>query len=577
MTNEWKGETMMHDKVDDLTESKKGGRFRILKWVLIGSAGLCLLIFFGTPVFLSSAGGTNMLVGKINAAMDGQVAIDDLSVGWFKGVELTNLSYVDEANLSAVHVRQITAQPKYTSLLSNRIKLGKTVIDSPKVHLKVPAGPIAVDEEKPTDVAASVEKKQIDLQMDLEVIDGAATIEVAGPSPQTLELKNIASRVILGQTGQASSVELSAMVDESGAISAKGSAKPAENGWMLADGDFSVQVSKLELASLKPLFAMVGQEMDMAGQLNADATVQVSGGQLTTLQADAVIDNFAQGTGAQRVAFIKPVALSAKTSGSGQTLRIDSLDVNSDFCKISCSGTMEQLDYAVDADLSQTLHFAGQFADLQGMSAKGHVAAAGKVNLTAEKVSIVSDVVVRQLVVQKDTAKTPVTDVALNINSALDKTANQLQIASMDLKATPGAVSIKDLVLPLSGEAIETVSLDAEAKLDLAGVWPFVQVFADVPDDLKLAGMLNSAVKISTQASQIQLVTEGTRVDDLKIARGDDAPFVQDVINLDGDILLDTAAQTVDVRSLQLTGKQGQSLIEVTKGTLENKTSGQNT
>ncbi|MHC4551592.1 MAG: hypothetical protein ACYSUT_02330, partial [Planctomycetota bacterium] len=37
------------------------------------------------------------------------------------------------------------------------------------------------------------------------------------------------------------------------------------------------------------------------------------------------------------------------------------------------------------------------------------------------------------------------------------------------------------------------------------------------------------------------------------------------------------AAQTVDVRSLQLTGKQGQSLIEVTKGTLENKTSGQNT
>ena len=567
----------MTDEKGEVNKSKKGRLLKKLAWILIGSAGVCLLIFFAAPLYLSSAGGTNLLLGKINDAVGGQVTVDDLSVGWFKGVELTNLSYVDEANLSAVHIRQIKTQPKYTSLLSSKIRLGKTVIDSPEVHLKIPAGPIAAGEKEITDSPAKVESKQIDLQMDLEVIDGAATIEVAGPNPQTLELKNIASRVILGQAGKASSVELSAMVDETGAIAAKGRAKPAENGWMVADGDFSVQISKLELASLKPLFAMAGKDMDMAGQLNADATVRVSGGQLETLAADAVIDHFAQGAGDQRVTFDKPVALSAKTSGSGQTLRIESLDVNSDFCRISCSGTMQQLDYSVDADLAQSLALAGQFKDLQGLSAAGHVAAAGKVNLSDKRVAVSSEAKVQQLVIAKDAVKTPATDAALSVQCALDQAANQLQISSLDLKATPGTAAIRNLTLPLSGD-LQAVSLNAQTKLDLAKTWPFVQVFAEVPQDLTLAGMLDAAVQVSTQGSQVRLSTQQTQVQKLKITRGDGEPFEQNVITLSGDIVMDMEAKRVlDIRDLVLTGSDGQPLMKVNKGTLDKEVQGNST
>ena len=48
-------------------------------------------------------------------------------------------------------------------------------------------------------------------------------------------------------------------------------------------------------------------------------------------------------------------------------------------------------------------------------------------------------------------------------------------------------------------------------------------------------------------------------------------------MTLDGDILVDTEAQTIDVRTLHLQGKQGQSLIKITKGTVEKKVSNTNT
>lgn len=561
---------MKHKKIEVSKESKKGGFFRKLKWILMGSAGLCLLIFLGTPIYLSSSGGTNLLLGKINSAMDGHVAIDDLSVGWFKGVELTNLSYADSS--TSLTVRRLETKPKLMALLGKKVHLNRTVVEGPQVHIKVPAMQPSMPSEQVVKKTPTGQGGGFDIgRIDLEVIDGSATIELTAQPPQTLRLTNIDSKVQVAEAGKPSAAELSMTVDESSTISAKGSATPSKTGWTLADGDFSVQVSKLELASLKPLFAMAGKEMDMAGELNADATIQVAGGQLGQLKVDAQIDHFAQGTGEKRVTFDKPVRLSAATSGSGETMKIESLNVDSDFCKASCSGTMKQLDYTVDADLAQTLGFAGQFKDMKGLTANGHVKAGGKVSLFDEQVGITSDVAVRQLTVQKDSAKTPVTDAAMDINCVFDKTANQLQIARMDLKATPGQVSVKDLSLPLSGQAIENVSLDAEAKLDLAGVWPFVQVFADVPADLKIAGMLDSAVKVSTQGSQVQLVTKDTRIDKLKIARADSEPFVQDVVNLNGDIVLDTAEQTVDVRSMELTGVQGQSLIEVTKGKLENK------
>lgn len=64
--------------------------------------------------------------------------MDDFSIGWFKGVKLTNVSYDDSAGNTSVKVRRIQTQPQYASLLGGKVKLGKTVVEGPQIYLKVP-------------------------------------------------------------------------------------------------------------------------------------------------------------------------------------------------------------------------------------------------------------------------------------------------------------------------------------------------------------------------------------------------------------------------------------------------------
>ncbi len=575
----WKGETMKNDEVEVSTKSHKRGLFKKLKWILILSAGCGLLIFFGLPAYLSSAAGTNLLLGKINQSVDGQVQMEDFSIGWFKGIELSNLSYDDSAGNASLQVARLKAKPSYMNLLGGKISLlKKTIVERPRLYYKVTP---LIDQKAAPQLPAAAKSKDQPSQseyaldyMDLEVSDGEVTVELAADTPQTVSLKNISSKVYAdaGETSFDVSMGVNDNAAQQATLSAKGAVTtPSEKGWTLADGDFSVQISKLELASLKPLFVMAGRDMDMAGQLNADASIAIAKGKLDRLKADARIDNFSQGSGDQRIAFQSPVIVSAATSGSVEAITIDALDIKSDFCKLHCSGTQSALDYEVDADLAQTLRFAGQFKDLAGYGATGALKAKGNVNLTDDQVAVTTAASVAKLVVKKDDLQTPVTDAKLNLDCAFDKKQQQLRLASMDMTATPGTVKVSNLNLPIPLVAGKSISAETQVSLDLAGVWPFVQVFADVPADLKLAGMLNSIATVSTQGSQIRLLTENTRLQNLLVACGKDEPFRQDDLRLIGDVLLDTEAQTIDIRKLDLQKDQGQSLINVSKGKVEKK------
>ena len=558
-------------------KGNKSGKLRLLKWILIGSVALLLLIFFMAPLYLSSAGGTQMLLGRINSSVDGQVQMDDFSIGWFKGVSLTNLSYDDSAGNTSVQVRRIETQPKYASLLGGKVKLGKTVVESPRVYLKVQEKPESVPSTKVSaDIAEESAKPApafpID-QIDLELIDGAATIELVGDVPQTVYFANIASNVQISEAGKPSMVDISMDVDETSKISAKGTATPSKKGWTLKEGDFEVQISKLQLASLKPLFALAGQEMDMAGELNADATIQIGNNQIQQLKADAEITGFAQGTGDQRTVFDQPVKLSALIMGDEKAMTIERARVESAFCTVNCSGSMETVNYTVQADLEQTQKFAGQFADMQGLGMEGDLSMQGAVLLTEESIGVNGAGTITQLVAKKEGVQTPVTDVQMDFDCAVDKKANQFRLASVNMTATPGTVNIANVVLPLSAEATKTVSADAQAKLDLAKTWPFVQVFADLPKDVQLTGMLDSAVKVTTEASRVRLLTEKTQITKLKITRPDSEPFQQEKISLNADITLDTDNQTIDIQKLDMQAADGQSLIKISKGNVEKKIS----
>ncbi|MDH4202397.1 MAG: YdbH domain-containing protein [Phycisphaerae bacterium] len=569
---------------EEVKVQKKGSPrkvLKVIKWCLVVLAGVVLLIFFGVPLYLSSSGGTNLLLGKINQSVDGQVQMDDFSIGWFKGIKLTKLSYADSSGNTFVTIDSVETQPRYMSLLGGKVKLGKTVIDRPQVYLKVSHGkkqPAAADGSKAQtkQSAASAAVFPVN-QMNLELIDGSATIELIGNGSQKVRFTNIASNVQIADAGKPSALDISMDVNDASKISAKGTATPAKKGWMLEGGDFNVQISKLQLASLKPLFALAGQPMDMAGELNADATIQINQNQVQQLKADAVISHFAQGSGDRRMVFEKPITISAKAGQDGKIVKIDQFKVESEFCNAVCAGTLEAMTYNIDADLAQTQRLVGQFTDMGGLSMQGNLAASGNVSMTDEAVKAAGKGTVTKLVIKKEEVSTPATDAQMDFDCTVDQVKKQLRLASANMAAAPGTVKIANMVLPMGDQSDKTISLDAQITLDLAKTWAFAGVFAELPEGLQVAGMLDSAVNVSTQAGTTQILTDKTQISQLKITQPDSAPFVQEKVSLNADILLDTDAQTIDVRKLDMEAADGQSLIKITKGKVEKKISNNTT
>ncbi|MHC5083406.1 MAG: hypothetical protein ACYTET_05650 [Planctomycetota bacterium] len=570
-------------KLDAKSSRKKA--LKVLKWTLIGSAGFGLLIFFGLPIFLSSSGGTNFLLGKINAAVDGQVQMEDFSIGWLKGVELTNLSYADGAGTTSVTADRIETQPNYASLLGGKVKLGKTIVDHPQVYVKVlPEKPSQKMSQSPSEtVADRQEDKPVPVfpvhEIDLEVIDGAATVELAGDVPQTVSFANITSKVTLAAPGNESTLDVSMEIPDGrqpSRLSAKGSVTTDTTGWTIADGSFDVTISDLQLESLKPLLAMAGRDMDAAGQLNASAKIEVADNQLRQVKADAVITDFAQGIGDERIAFKKPVEMSASIGNVDGTILIDKAFIKSDFCRTDCFGSLESLTYDVSADLTQTQRFVAQFVEIEGIRIAGDLAAQGTVGMAEQIIRSEGQANVKNLLVQKDGQTTPVTDADINYHCVLDQASNTLSVPSANLTATPGTVDISNLNLPLTQDGPMTVSLDGKAKLDLGKAWDFAKVFVDTSEEMQISGMLDSTLKATTTGRQVRILAEKTQVDKLRIQRGDDDPFTRKRLDLTGDVLLDLDAKQYDVQKLVLTDNQ-KPLLEVTKGTYKEETAGTNT
>ena len=117
-------------------QPKKTGK-RILKLVSAFIIVLIVLVVFLIPVFVSSAKGRNFILAKINNSIDGKTDFASLSMGWWKGIKVTDVSFNDISGQTFVEVRQITTKPHYGSILLGNVSLGKTVIDEPRVEINL--------------------------------------------------------------------------------------------------------------------------------------------------------------------------------------------------------------------------------------------------------------------------------------------------------------------------------------------------------------------------------------------------------------------------------------------------------
>jgi hypothetical protein len=107
---------------------KKTGT-RVLKLVSALIAILIVFVLLLVPVLVSSAKARQMILAKINGSIAGKTNFVNLSMGWLKGIKVSDFSFNDNAGQISVQVKEIATKPHYGSILTGNLSFGQTLID----------------------------------------------------------------------------------------------------------------------------------------------------------------------------------------------------------------------------------------------------------------------------------------------------------------------------------------------------------------------------------------------------------------------------------------------------------------
>ena len=322
---------------------------KILKLALLLVAVLIVLMLLLAPVFISSDAGRRMILAKINGAIAGRADFADLSMGWFKGIRVADLSFNDDAGGISVEVEQISAKPAYGSILTGNLSLGQTVIDRPRVEVNLGdlrGTPVSKTGEPQTVPAKSTSFALPIRSADLVLNDGS--VKVTDPKSGTVELSQINSRIGLQPPPERSDFDLKMVVaraDKTSEIKAAGNVTTkSKKGWSLkgTSGDLTVEVKDLDLESLGPIFALAGVEVEAKGVVNGTAKGQIKDGRFENLATGVTAKNLDVTAARLRGDRLQTAALdmTMQLSQGKETISVDALKIESDFASVTATGTV---------------------------------------------------------------------------------------------------------------------------------------------------------------------------------------------------------------------------------------------
>jgi hypothetical protein len=557
---------------------KKRSLLKKIIWAVCILIAVLILLVALLPTLISTSLGRQIVVSQINNATDGDVQIKDLSLSWFSGLKLSGVTFKDSTGDTSVSVKEVRLNPKLSSLLRGQINLIDGLIDKPQVDILVkelPQKTASTEPEKPSGPSAPAQPVALPLEkLALQLREGTVAIRTDNP-PQRLEFKNISSQVDINPLGQASKLSFAMAVGgmgQQGDVKAQGTVTPSKELTLKGtSGDVQVELVNLKLEDFKPLLALAGQKVDIAGLLNAKADVKLNDGQFEKIAADATIENFKQTLDGKTTTLEKPVKIKALAAMIDNKIRIDNVNVDSSFCTANCKGDLEQLTYQAKADLAGVQSFAAQFTDMAGYKLAGSLNAAGSVALKGDTIAAAGSADFQNLAVAKGTNKMPPSAVKINYDVVHDGAAKLLKANSVDATLDAGKVVVKSLSMPLDPEKMTQLSAQADVKLDLKKALDLAKVFAadSLPADLTLAGNLNSVIDVKPQGSDIVFRTDKTEIQKLSIGQGTEAPFTQDTLTLVANGTVNPTTKAFATQ-FDLEGKKAQSLM-IFKGTVSQK------
>ena len=658
----------MRTKEPRKSESKRKTRKRILKSVLAIVVVLIALVVFLVPVFVSSEKGRKAILAKINSVIDGQMDFATLSMGWFKGLKVTGISFKDGSGRTSVKVKQIVTKPHYGSILTGGLSFGETIVDKPRVEINLKGR--QTEKAKALRQGTSVGKRAQTIGLPIKKVDlvvNEGNLKVSGAKAETVEFSEINSRVNLRPPGQQTNFDIDmAVVDgaKESKISVAGQITPQRRtGWSLkgTSGDLTIEVNDLDVGSLGPIFALAGVEVQAKGRIsvdlkskirdgkveNIDGTIKgrdldvtspgLAGDRLKTSRLDADIKLHRQkeminveklriqsdwaklritGTvpttfrslaefleansnlkgsfecnvaalasqmprtlgikegmeitsgqfsgnvetftkngqreiygsgslvglagvvGGKRIALSEPVRATVEITSHKTGVKFDRLDLSSAFCKINCTGSTELVKYNANVDLGKLQAELGQFIDIGPYRIAGEVFSKGTLSGDKKEINVVGSSVAKNLRVSSTdgtSAFEPMADISFSV--VAEPASDIINVDFVKVSASFGQVSIKDAPLPLSKEAKKSLNLPISAKVDLQKLQPFVVLLASFPEEMQLAGVAESEISISSKKDSYRIVTDATKIKNLRLSYPGRQPFVQDQVLFvfDGD------------------------------------------
>jgi hypothetical protein len=568
----------MHTPKNLKDRPQKKKKKRILKFVSVFIVVLIVLVVILVPVLVSSEKGREIILAKINNSIDGKTDFADLSMGWFKGIKVRDVSFNDSSGRTSVAVKRIATKPHYGSILFGSVSLGKTIIEEPRVEINLKERQ-PKESEKP-EQKTTTGKQSIPIalpvnKIDLVVKDG--NLKVTDPQAGTVEIAQINSKVNLRPPGERTDFDLAMIVAKQGSaskISTKGQIEQSTNkGWTFkgTSGDLTVKVDDLELGSLKPLLTWAGVELDAKGKVSADIKSEIQDGRLENLNANIKAEKF-DITGP----FLKgdrlktnTLDVQAKLVRQQKMIRIENLDITADWLEAQATGMIPATFDSFSEFLKSDSNLSGSFKldaaqifsqmpqtfgvkeDMKVTS--GKLSGAVSTATEAGKRKVSGNAILEGLKGTVDgnniTLEQPITAVA-EITAEKDKVI----FDKMDFTASFGTIDC-------SGTS---ESLKYTADVDLTVLQAQLGQFFDM-GKYQFAGQVVENGTITTQKEQITAVGSST-ITNLGITSKDGARISEPQVDIGFDVGYDWKNRIVNIDSLNTTASFGN--VDINEGVL---------
>jgi hypothetical protein len=277
--------------------------------VIIGLVLLLILLVIFAPTLVASPLGRPMLLSQVNKNLNGNVAVDSLSLGWFSGAGANNIVVKDDKGSIIARLSTLQTNLSIWNILSGSYNLGKVVIRGDEVHLvayedgtsnltrllgarpSAPAQPSAPSPTPAPPKSSPIVRADIDAQI--------KTITATAPNAPELQLDNTALTGKLDTSGplQMDLKTVALNPDKSPVpVAANASGTFFDNGKLkpLASlrGNAAVVVNnKLNIAPITPLLKASGLDLALTGSLRGNAQLKDDNGRQTASAQWEITDN----------------------------------------------------------------------------------------------------------------------------------------------------------------------------------------------------------------------------------------------------------------------------------------------